>query len=113
MGGIVRVEDRNRQIVTIDDFDRAHDEGVLRRKEFMTALVTRGNLVEYTMTDEAAQDFAKRRNRSQRFGPVPARVDDLQALVASPLFGVRPPALSLLGRAAFRTVQEDSFAFPC
>ena len=104
MGRIVSVEDRDRQVVAIDDLDRAHDEGVLRRKEFMTALISRGDLVKNTMTHESPQNLSQGCDGSERFGAVPARVDDLQALVASLSYDVRVGGGSLDGS------EEESFA---
>lgn len=113
MGRIVGVEDRDREIVAVDDVDRAHDEGILRRKEFMTAPIPRGHLIKNPMTDEPAQDLAKRRYRGECFDSVPARVDDLQALVASPLHGNQLPSALRLGGEELHALQEVSCAFPC
>ena len=108
MRGIVRVEERNGQIVTVDDFDRSDDERVLRGEEFMTALIARGDFVEHTMADEAAQDLPQRGDRGERFGPVAARVDDLQALAASP-YGDHPSKGGPGGLYAYR---KEPFALP-
>src|SRR5579883_2004404 len=102
MGGIVRIEDRNRQIVTIDDLDRSNDEGVLCGKELMTALVAARDFVKHAVRDKPVEYFAERGNRRQGLRPIPARVNDLHfgrsALVAkadgcrSPLGRKMPPA---------------------
>jgi len=78
MRGVVRVEDRDREVVPVDDLDLADDEGVLAGKELMPALVARADFVEDAMRDEPVEDLPKRRDRRERLGPVPARVDDLQ-----------------------------------
>ncbi len=114
MGRIMCVEDRDRQIVAIDDLDRAHDERVFRRKELMTALIPRGNLVKNTMPHELRQNLSQGCDRSERLGAIPARVDDLQALAASPSFQIsnRAPRTNLrVGGGSFNGMQEESFAF--
>ncbi|MBD5655417.1 MAG: hypothetical protein IAI50_09575 [Candidatus Eremiobacteraeota bacterium] len=104
--GIVGVEDRDGQVVAIDDLDRPDDERIFRREELMTAFVPRGNFVENPMMHEAAQDLAQCRDRGQRFGAVSARVDDLQALAARPC-GSR---FRRLGREALYERREEPFA---
>jgi len=60
---VVRIEDRNRQIIPIDDLDRAYDEGILCRKEFVTALIAARDFVEDTVSDEPVQYFSERSDR--------------------------------------------------
>ena len=84
MRGIVRVEDRDRQVVAIDDFDRSDDEGVLRGEELVPAPVPRRNFVENAVSDESAENLPKGRNRGQRFRAIAARVDDFQGVDACP-----------------------------
>src|SRR5581483_125083 len=75
---IVRIEDRDGEIVAVDDLDLADDERVLARKELMPALVARADFVEDAVRDEPVENLAKRRDRGERLRPVPARVNDLQ-----------------------------------
>ena len=75
---VVRVEDRDREVVAVRDFDRPDDEGVLCRKELVTALVSRAHLVEDAVGNEAVENLAERGNRCQRLRSVAAGVDDLQ-----------------------------------
>jgi hypothetical protein len=107
VGGIVRIEDRNREIIAIHDLDRTDDERIFRRKEFMAALVPRGNLVKYTMMHESAQNLPQGGDRGKCFRAVSARVDDLQAV------GFR--SLQKLGRKvggeALHESLEEPFAF--
>jgi hypothetical protein len=106
--GILRVENGDRQIVAIDDLDRADHERILRGKELMTALVSRGDFVEHAMAHEASKDLAQGRYRSQRLGSVPTRIDDLQALAAGPLGEVVVRRLG--GREALYVKDEEPFA---
>ncbi len=113
MRGIMRVEDRDRQIIAIDDFDGSDDERILGGKELVTALVTRRNLIENAMMDETAQDLPKGGDRGERFGPITARVDDLQAGVAGPSnkVGFRITSV-VVGRAKLYEEKKEPFAFP-
>ena len=70
--GIVGVENRNGEVVAIDDVDRSDNERILGREELMTTLVPRGNLVKDAMPNETAQDLAQRRDRGERFRPITA-----------------------------------------
>ncbi len=106
MRGIMGIEDRNRQVVAIDDLDRTDHERVFGGKEFMTALVSRRNLIENAMVDETAQDLPQSGDRGQRLCPVSSRVDDLQA-------GVSGPSIKVVsGRASLHGRRKEPFAFP-
>ena len=89
MRGIVRVEDRDREIVAIGDFNRADDEDVLRAEKLVPTLVPAGDFVKYAMPDEAMENFSQRRNRGKRLRAVTARVDDLQAIARFRVFSAR------------------------
>jgi hypothetical protein len=118
VSGIVCVEDRDREIIAVYDFDRSDHKRILGGKEFMTALIARGDLVKHTMTHEAAQNLAQGRNRGERFRAVSARVDDLQAVGFRPLekdSTLPAPAVGCrkVGRATLAERQEEPFAFAC
>ena len=75
---VVRVEDRDREVIAVCDFDRTHDERILRRKELMTALVPRTHLVKNAVGYEAVEDLAEGGNRRQRLRAIAAGINDLQ-----------------------------------
>lgn len=85
MSRMVRIEDGDREMLTILNLDRPDDETVFRGKELLSAFVSAGNFVENPMTQETSQNFAQGRDRGESFGAVSPRVDDLQAASGQPL----------------------------
>ncbi len=105
--GTLRIEDRDRKVVSACDLDGAHDERVLRREELVTALVPRRDLVENAMANEPAQYFAEGRDRGQGLGSISARIDDLQATRRCPSRDFPPHA-----ERGADTIVRRPLAFP-
>lgn len=94
MGGAVRVEDRDREIVAIGHLDRCDNERVFRREKFVTALISAGDFVEHAMPYESVQNPSQGGDRSEGFGAIATRVDDLQTLLAFRKSGGEPFAIT-------------------
>ena len=103
---IVGIENRDRQIVAIRDLDRADDERILRREEFMPALVARTDFVEDAMRDKSVENFAERGDRCQRLRPVAAGIDDFQRTDAAGSQNFR--VLSRCGACAVTRGREET-----
>src|SRR5579883_85945 len=109
---IVGIEDRDREVIAIHDFDRTDDEDVLSGKKLVSAFVAARDFVEDTMRDKPVQDFAKSREGGQRLSAVASRVDDLHgtaqpctSLEEGPAAGRRPGRAGAL-RAAKNTLSR-------
>lgn len=78
MRRIICIEDRNGEIVTIDDFNRPDNERVFRRKKLVPAFIARAHFVKDAVRDEPVKNFTEGGDRRQCFRPVSAGIDDLQ-----------------------------------
>ena len=78
MRGIIRIEDRDGEIIAVDDLDRTDDKRVFGREKLVPTLVARTHLIKNAVRDEPVEDLAERGDRGQGLRAVPAGINDLQ-----------------------------------